>query len=163
MFHVVPNWHPALVHFTIALYTTATFLYAVHVVIAKSRWGDAALMAARVNLWLWGPNLDHHCCGRVQAFFTVPHNEAQTPSMIDHRNWALATAIIWWMAAVWEGWRARRNVRGHYLLSVVLVAAMIPLLVTGWKGAELVYRHGVGVMTAGAEAAVITGTNHTSR
>ena len=52
MFHVVPNWHPALVHFTVALYTTATFLYAVHIVFAKSTWGGAALTAARVNLWL---------------------------------------------------------------------------------------------------------------
>ena len=95
----------------------------------------------------------------VQAFFTVPHDEAQTPFMIDHRNWALATAIIWWIAAVWEGWRARRMVRGRYWLAAVLVVAMVPLLVTGWKGAELVYRHRVGVMTVRTEATVTTGTN----
>jgi uncharacterized membrane protein len=45
----------------------------------------------------------------------------------------------------------------HYALTGILLAAMIPLLVTGWKGAELVYRHGVGVIAERTEAAVTTG------
>jgi uncharacterized membrane protein len=39
----------------------------------------------------------------------------------------------------------------------MLVAAMIPLLVTAWKGGELVYRHGVGVIATRTEAAAATG------
>ena len=42
MIQIIPNWHPALVHFTIALYTTAALLFAVHVAIADGRWNGAA-------------------------------------------------------------------------------------------------------------------------
>jgi uncharacterized membrane protein len=95
--------------------------------------------------------------GIVQAFLSVPHSETQTAAMVDHRNWAIATAIIWWIAALWAAWSARRNQSVHYALTGLLVVSMIPLLVTGWKGAELVYRHGVGVIAERTDAVVTTG------
>jgi uncharacterized membrane protein len=65
--------------------------------------------------------------------------------MSDHRNWALATAVLWWLIALWEGWRIRHSRQTSYLFVAVVLCASAPLAVTGWKGAELVYRHGIGV------------------
>lgn len=157
MIDIIPNWHPVFVHFTIALYTTAAMLFAVHIGIAKISWGGVALTAARVNLWLGAAVTIVTVAAGIQAFLSVPHSEAQAALMVDHRNWAITTAIIWWIAALWTAWSARRNQRGQYALIVMLAAAMIPLLVTAWKGGELVYRHGVGVIATRTEAAAATG------
>ncbi len=135
----------------------AALLFAVQVAMAKSRWSSAALIAARVNLWLGAIVTIFTVAAGIQAFLSVPHSETQTAPMVDHRNWAIATAIVWWAAALWAGWSAWQNERVPYALTGLLVVSMIPLLVTGWKGAELVYRHGVGVVAAKADAAATTG------
>ena len=66
--------------------------------------------------------------------------------MTDHRNWALPTAGIFIALALWAAWKQR----GGIVVSPVFVAAMLLasglLAVTGYKGAEAVYRHGIGVM-----------------
>ena len=144
MISITPNWHPVFVHFTIALYTTAALLFAVHVATAKISWSGVALTGARVNLWIGAAVTIITVAAGIHAFLSVPHSEAQAALMVDHRNWAIATAIIWWIAALWAGRSARRNQRGHYALMGMLLAGMIPLLVTAGKGAELVYRYGVG-------------------
>src|SRR5262245_40489137 len=117
MIHIIPNWHPALVHFTIALYTTAALLFAVHVAIADGRWNGAALTTARVNLGLGAAVTIITVASGVQAFLSVPHSETQAAATVDHRNWAIATAIIWWMAALWAAWSTRRHQHVHYALT----------------------------------------------
>ena len=113
MISITPNWHPVFVHFTIALYTTAVLLFAVHVATAKISSSGVALTAARVNLWIGAAVTIVTVSAGIQAFLSVPHNEVQTALMVDHRNWAIATAIIWWIAALWAGWSSRRNQRGQ--------------------------------------------------
>jgi uncharacterized membrane protein len=151
--HIIPNWHPAIVHFTIALYVAAAALYTAHVVAAETRWGEAILTAARVNLWLGALITIVTVAAGIQAFIRVPHSTAQVPPMVDHRNWAIATAAIWWVAALWEAWRARRAARVSAAFAVFLIIGVITLTATGWKGAELVYRHGIGVLSVDAGAA----------
>ncbi len=71
---------------------------------------------------------------------------SQTIFMTDHRRWAIATAVIWWFIAVLEAGRTAQGKKAHLVIALALVAAIGPLAVTGWKGAELVYRNGIGIV-----------------
>lgn len=72
--------------------------------------------------------------------------------MSDHRSWALATATIWWLIAISEGWRARRLTPPSTFLLAAMWIAVASLGITGWKGGELVYRHGIGVQRLASTA-----------
>ena len=71
--------------------------------------------------------------------------------MILHRNWALGALAALLALAAWDVWRGRSgrtpspNVPSPGFL-VLLVAAWLLVMSTAWHGAELVYRHGLGVM-----------------
>ncbi|WJI40598.1 DUF2231 domain-containing protein [Mesorhizobium opportunistum] len=79
---------------------------------------------------------------------TVSKHASQAAAIADHRNWAIITAVIWWLIAIWEIWRSRRPAQFKVVFALVVVLALLPLGTTGWKGGEVVYRHGVGVLTA---------------
>ncbi|MCK1336353.1 DUF2231 domain-containing protein [Bradyrhizobium sp. 38] len=145
MFEVLPNWHPIFVHFSIALFVIAAMLYVVHLVLPQSSWAAPILTAARINLWLGAVLSIATVAAGMQAFLTVQHGAEQQPVINDHRNWALATAVLWWSIALWEGWRSRHSKPMSYFFLAAVLCALAPLAATGWKGAELVYRHGIGV------------------
>ena len=151
MFEIVPNWHPIFVHFTIALYVMATALYAATLFGRESGWSNAALVAARINLWAGAALSVLTVIAGISAFFTVPHDAAQEIFMAAHRRWAIVTAAIWWFIAVMEAVRATQGKTAHLAVALALVAAVGPLAVTGWKGGELVYRNGIGVTAIEAE------------
>lgn len=86
------------------------------------------------------------------AFNEVAHtSEAQHQAMLDHRNWALATAGLFLVLAAWSlltHLREGSRKRPALLFVLAIALAAILLAVTGFKGGELVYRHGLGVLTA---------------
>ena len=49
MFKVIPNWHPILVHFTIALLGVATLLFSVSAIWRRGRWSASIEAAANWN------------------------------------------------------------------------------------------------------------------
>jgi hypothetical protein len=66
--------------------------------------------------------------------------------MTDHKNWALTTASIFGLLALWALFRHRgAKVVGVGFVALILAASGL-LAVTGYKGGEVVYRHGGGVM-----------------
>jgi hypothetical protein len=89
---------------TNALMDWSCRIFAVHVAIAQSSCGGAALTAAWVNLWLGASVTIVIVAAGFQAFLSV-----RETAIVDHRNWAIATAIIWWIAALWAAWSARRS------------------------------------------------------
>jgi uncharacterized membrane protein len=147
MFEVSPNWHPIFVHFSIALFVIAAALYALRVVLS-GEWASSTMAAARINLWLGAVLTIATVAAGIRAFATVEHVPSQQPFMTDHRNWALATAAIWWLIAIWEGWRAWWLKSPRPILLAAVLVAVASLGITGWKGAELVYSHGIGVKRA---------------
>jgi uncharacterized membrane protein len=81
------------------------------------------------------------------AFNTVRHDGISHLAMIDHRNWAITTAIGIALVAIWSGWRHYK----HKTLSLIFIIALFiiqgMLVAAAWRGAELVFRHGLGVMS----------------
>lgn len=145
MFEILPNWHPVFVHFSIALFVTATVLYVTNLAISQTSWAGPILTAARINLWLGAIFSIATVMAGMQAFWTVSHDAGQRLVIGDHRNWAFATAVLWWSIALWEWRRNRHSKPTSYRFLATVLFALAALGVTGWKGGELVYRHGIGV------------------
>jgi uncharacterized membrane protein len=171
----LPNLHPALVHFPIALLVTAFGVDVTCVVLRRQRWLDraATLLYALGALaagatYLSGENA-------AESLINVP-NAAQT-AIYDHEDAAFLTLVFFAVVAVMRllVWYRDRRAAGRTPLGLfrvlVLVAALAGQFLiarTADKGGALVYKHGVavsapaptppptGTTTAGEAAAVTT-------
>jgi len=94
------------------------------------------------------------------AYNSVAHDEASHAAMTLHRNWAIPTAILFLIIAISAIHLARnKNVPGIRFILVSLIA-LILLMITGWLGAEAVYRYGLGVMSLPQVETGTEGHNH---
>lgn len=161
---IIPNWHPILVHFTIALLSVSVALFIAELFVRKQPWHTQLVTVARWNLWLGALAAIATVVAGFYAFNAVPHSsEYQHLAMLDHRGWALSTAALFVILAVWSfaaTLRGKADFKGIKNLTFVSLMAIAGLMLatTGYKGAELVYRHGLGVipMQKGVEG----GHNH---
>lgn len=145
MIEIIPNWHPVLVHFTIALLAIAALLFVVSAVGGggASRGIEAA---ANWNLWIGAVVTALTIAAGLQAAGSVAHDDAAHAAMQDHKYWAFATAALFFLLAGWNVLRVRRAGRVGPAFLVVAVVALVGLAGTGLRGADLVFRHGLGVM-----------------
>lgn len=147
MIEILPNWHPLLVHFTIALFFTSIGLFFVGTIFGKKSWGDTLLQAAHLNLWIGAGFTVLTLLAGWDAYNTVTHDGPSHAAMTDHRNWALATAAFFFVITAWSVFIRRKTVRVGILFLITLLVAAGLLATTGFKGAEAVYRYGIGVMS----------------
>lgn len=147
MIDIVPNWHPLLVHFPIALLSLSAVLY-----LAGLLMPDAALLraewhtVARWSLWIGFAFALAAAAAGWQAFDTVAHDEPSHAAMTVHRNWALATLAAYAPFVLWTAAKRRRpSSEPGIVFAVFLLLPTLLLGVTAYRGAELVYRHGLGV------------------
>jgi uncharacterized membrane protein len=146
MLDIIPNWHPIFVHFTVALLALAVGLFAVSPLL-KPPLQEQWRIVARWLLWFGaGVTLLTGLTG-LYAFNTVAHDTVSHAAMTDHRNWAVATIVIFLILAAWSILRARRKQALGAVFAVALVAAGGVLASTAWRGGEVVYRYGLGVMS----------------
>ncbi|MGD8326910.1 MAG: nuclear transport factor 2 family protein [Sphingomonadales bacterium] len=139
------EWHPFFVHFTIALILVATALLVAARVFGAKNWASRLQFVGYVNLWIGAGFAIISVIAGIDAFNTVTHDTPAHLAMKDHRLWALSTATLAVLLAVWS---ARSFLKGRrpsqiFLLPMLVLAALI--LITGGKGAALVYSHGLGV------------------
>lgn len=150
MIQIIPNWHPILVHFTIALYTIATGLYTVlflgHSFLSKNLAMELNIVA-RWCLWISAVSSLFTVAAGFYAFSTVEHNEISHKVMQIHRNWGLTTAIGICLLTIFSIWGYLKNKTflGIFLIALLLIE--VSLLITGFLGGELVYRYGLGVIS----------------
>jgi uncharacterized membrane protein len=143
--HIVPGWHPIVVHFPLALVVTAALALTLARLLPGPRY---VATLATVGTW----NL---CVGAVAALFALATGLAaviglhvglaahQAISM--HVKWAIFTSLAVLLAAVWRGAGSAQESRPSWVFIVVLWAATAALIVTGYRGGQNVYRYGVGV------------------
>ncbi len=147
MIEIIPNWHPIFVHFTVALLSVATGLYLLSVVVTNAQLKQQWRTVARWNLWLGMAITVLTVLTGWYAYSTVVHDEPSHLAMTDHRNWALGTASLFLVATGWSILRHRAGKEASALLFALLLVAMIALGSTAWRGGEVVYRYGLGVMS----------------
>lgn len=139
---IIPNWHPIFVHFTIGLLGISALLYLATLIFKK----ESLLVAARWNLWIGAIITAGTVLAGFQAYNTVAHDAASHAAMTDHRNWGLVTAGLFTLLALWATWKQRTAKTVHPLFVLIIIGAAALLAITGYKGGEVVYRHGTGVL-----------------
>jgi uncharacterized membrane protein len=150
-FASLPNLHPALVHFPLALLPIAVLLDLLSLLLRRRRWPDRAAAA----LYALG------AIGAAAAYLSGDEAEdglgrLPPPSLLlvaDHADWAWRT--LWIFAALASArivlaWRARRDgaARVRVLRACLLAVAaggLWSLVGTAERGGALVYRHGIAV------------------
>lgn len=147
MIEIIPNWHPIFVHFPIALLTIATLFHVVAAFNSKSANYYQFENVANWNLWLGAAFAVVTAVAGWLAFNSVEHDTPSHEAMLDHRNWALTTTVVFIVLAIWSFRRIQKAVPISWLLTIPLILASGLLVVTGYEGGELVYRHGLGVMS----------------
>lgn len=148
MIEIIPNWHPFFVHFTVGLLSTAVLFYWATIFLPdkhpwKKQWSNMA------NWCLWSGGLFTVATAAAGwfAYNSVAHDTASHAAMTVHRNWALPTATTFLLMGLWTIMLARKERQpGFWFLSLATGAAVM-LAITGWLGAEVVYRYGAGVMS----------------
>jgi uncharacterized membrane protein/ketosteroid isomerase-like protein len=146
MIDIVPNWHPLLVHFTIALLTIAALLFAMTAIAGRNRRFHGIEATANWNLWLGASLTVLTIAAGFQAAGSVAHDDAAHLAMNNHKLWALGTATLFVLQALWNILRVRRGQGAGLVFTLLMVIGLAGLTGTGLRGADLVYRHGLGVV-----------------
>lgn len=146
MIEIIPNWHPAFVHFPIVLTTVALAFTAIGTVFTNWSYAAQCMMTGR---WmLWGAALFALIAAAFGwfAFNSVAHDEVSHAAMTLHRNWALGTLAVLLALTVLDVWSSRSGKMSPPVFLGLLFSIWLLVISTAWHGAELVYRHGLGVM-----------------
>ncbi|NQZ52855.1 MAG: DUF2231 domain-containing protein [Piscirickettsiaceae bacterium] len=162
MISILPNWHPMLVHFTIALLSISVLFYLARLFLPiEHRWRTQWLTMANWNLWVGCLFTIATVIAGWFAYNSVTHDAASHAAMTLHRNWALPTATLFLLLGISAINIAKQHRAPRCkFLSISVVAAML-LMVTGWLGAEAVYRYGLGVISLPDEVEIKgDGHNH---
>lgn len=152
MVTIIPNWHPIFVHFTVALFSTSVGLFLVSYILNASKKSENALtreceIVARWCLWLSALVTILTVLFGFYAYYTVKHDAISHMAMTVHRNWAMTTAILIYIVAGWSVFSYIKRKKITVLFLIILLITEGLLLSTAWHGGELVYRHGIGVMS----------------
>ena len=142
---ILPGWHPIVVHFPLGLVMTGALLLLAARILRQER--HAATLAT-VGSW----NL---CLGAFAALVAQATGLAATlhlqvgpaahQAISLHMRWAMFTTLALLLLAVWRGAGSAQESRPSWIFIVILLAATAALVVTGYRGGQNVYRHGVGV------------------
>jgi len=147
MIEILPNWHPIFVHFTVSLFTVSTFFYFLTAFTTRLKINHEFLVVARWCLWLSALITVGTITAGLLAYYTVVHDEPSHVAMFDHRNWALATFVVILGLTIWSWLRHRSQQAPNVLFLFGTLVGLGLLMVTAWRGGELVYRHGLGVLS----------------
>lgn len=139
---IEPNLHPISVHYVVALLSVSALLYLLSA-LGPQGWRASARIGGDWALGLGILSAAPAIAAGFYAYFTVAHDGPSHAAMTDHRNWALATAGAFVALATWR-WLTRAQAPSA-IFAIAAVAAAGLLTVTGYKGGELVFAHGLGV------------------
>ncbi|WP_417446439.1 DUF2231 domain-containing protein [Kangiella sp.] len=143
MIEIIPNWHPIFVHFTVALLVIGG-VFQLMLWIFPNKANTTALSVQNWLVILSSVAVLATVGTGLQAYYSVAHDTPSHLAMTDHRNWALTTSAIFLIGAALFFLFPRKR---QYLAGIFFVAALILVSITAYKGGDLVYRHGLGVMS----------------
>jgi len=87
---IIPNWHPFLVHFTVALICISAVFFVISRVHPDK--AESFTLVAKWTLWVGAGLTLFTVLAGFSAFGSVNHDDVAHVVMKVHRNWALATA-----------------------------------------------------------------------
>jgi uncharacterized membrane protein len=159
MIEIIPNWHPIFVHFTVALFSASVGFYTLALITQKRKITQEFETVSRWCLWSVAAITVITVIAGLYAYNTVKHDEISHAAMTIHRNWGLTTATAIIILSLWSYNRYLKNQTLSVIFYIGLLITQVLLLSTAWRGAELVFRYGLGVMSL--PQAEGEGHNHT--
>ena len=144
MLEVIPNWHPIFVHFTVAFISSLGLLQLVIWLKGDGKKQTELLFMQKVLMIISTLSVVATVFTGWLAFNSVAHDTPSHMAMTDHRNWAVTTAAVFLSGAIL--YFVRPSLRGS-LVGVLMIASASLVAITGFKGGEVVYRYGLGVMS----------------
>jgi uncharacterized membrane protein len=147
MIEIIPNWHPIFVHYTIALLSISPLLFTLNYFLpADSKYKEQSFTIARWGLYFGTIITIGTLIAGWDAYNSVAHDVPSHAAMTNHKNWAFVTSGIFAILALWAFNTKRKDQMSFTLVLLMLIASTL-LAATGYKGGELVYRYGLGVMS----------------
>jgi uncharacterized membrane protein len=147
MVEIIPNWHPIFVHFTVALVFLSGALFVLSRLVTNWRLEDQWLATAYWSLWIGALISVGTVIAGWYAFNSVEHDTVAHEAMIEHRNLALVTFIVIAIMAIWSLVQYVKEQSPSLVFLGCMVLSVATIGSTAWHGGELVYRHGLGVMS----------------
>lgn len=151
MIEIIPNWHPIFVHFTLGIFSAAFGFFLVSYFLSflpvLKNLAYELEITARWCLWVVAFITIGTVLVGLYAYNTVVHDSVSHVAMTNHRNWALPTAAAIILMAIWSFWRYVKQQKLSLGFIIALVVVELLLLSTAWRGAELVFRYGLGVIS----------------
>lgn len=143
---IIPNYHPIIVHFTIALVVTSLgMLLLGYLFKTKPHLQQECFTVSRWCLWLAALASTLTVMAGFHAYYTVRHDTVSHAVMTVHRNWGITSFIAIWLTAIWSLIRHLKHKAFCWLFALALAITTSLVVITGWYGAELVFRYGLGV------------------
>ena len=102
MIEILPNWHPVMVHFTVALFSVSAALFLLTSFMSESELVNNWRVIARWSLWIGMGMTTLTVASGLYAYNTVAHDTPSHAAMTDHRNWALVTAGLFLLLTIWS-------------------------------------------------------------
>lgn len=146
-FELIPNAHPVAVHFPIALTLIALLFSLAARIGSRHNLAPQFAIVGHWALWISGVTAIIAAGLGWLAFNSVDHDDAGHAAMLIHRNWAIPTAIGLLLLAMWDVFKSRAHQVMSWFTLIVLTLLSGSVAVTGWLGGEVVYRHGIGVLS----------------
>lgn len=147
-FQIIPNLHPAVVHFPIAL-TMVAFILGLAARLFRQSASSTSLAAAGYYVLILAALSAVAAVGFGWLAFnsTMNHDDAGHAAMLLHRAWAIPTAVGLVLVAIWHSLKSRQVSPMSIPVLVCLAGLSMSVATTAWLGGEVVYRHGIGVLS----------------
>ena len=147
MIEIIPNFHPVIVHFPIAL-TIVAFATALASQLFKKRvFANQLATVSHYLLWLAAATALVAVAFGWLAYNSVNHDDAGHAAMTVHKFWAFITATVLVLLALFDFKKHQSNTMMPIYFVCLLAVASALVGGTAWLGGEVVYRHGIGVMS----------------
>lgn len=148
----LPGWHPLIVHFPLALIVTATLLLCAARLLRQEQMAMSLAVVGTWNLCLGTATALLSLATGLAAVVDLHVGQAAQLAVSLHLRWAIFSTLVLVLLSVWRGAGVAPQSRPSWLFTALLLAASAALIVTGYRGAENVYRYGIGVRGAGSGA-----------
>ena len=145
MLPILGQLHPVVVHFPLALLTSGVVFLLGSRLVHPGRIRDELSTAGYWTFWTGVLSLGPALLTGWTAYRTVVHDAPSHAAMTLHRNWGLATGVVF-TGLAFQVWQSRRRAKpSSWFFALALLGGLALLLGTGYRGGELVFRYGLGV------------------